>query len=340
MVSIIGHFSKKLDLKKFNSSLQLRKNVLSCGMHHDQLKAYVAPENLEADLELEIQRKINQGQRLKIEHQLGQVFIVSGPELQPIFSHSTWKDPSQHNYKSISDAVKILRAHGALWAIHSENLHRRSLLIQEQLPKVKKVIQDFNKPLPERNLGGWLLVDENQLWISPQTTSPFSKGMIQWNETKAAPSRAYLKLWEFFAKENIYPKPGEKCIDLGSSPGGWTWVLDQLNCEIFSVDKAPLVDTLKAKPNITSIKKDAFTLKPNDIGKIDWLFSDIICYPNKLLELVHLWLDSNLVRNFVCTIKFQGETDFETMDQFLKIPGSKIQHLSVNKHEVTWSLIR
>jgi 23S rRNA (cytidine2498-2'-O)-methyltransferase len=41
-------------------------------------------------------------------------------------------------------------------------------------------------------------------------------------------------------------------------------------------------------------------------------------------------------RRFVCTIKFQGETDFETMRAFAGIPGSRLMHLNANKHELTW----
>jgi len=44
------------------------------------------------------------------------------------------------------------------------------------------------------------------------------------------------------------------------------------------------------------------------------------------------------VRNFVCTIKFQGETDHETARAFAAIPGSTVLHLHNNKHELTFLL--
>ena len=72
------------------------------------------------------------------------------------------------------------------------------------------------------------------------------------------------------------------------------------------------------------------------VGAKDWLFSDIICYPHKLLELVNRWRESGLVQNYACTIKFQAPTDFDTMFKFMEIPGSRVIHLSCNKHEVTW----
>ena len=41
-------------------------------------------------------------------------------------------------------------------------------------------------------------------------------------------------------------------------------------------------------------------------------------------------------RRFVCTLKFQGETDYATAARFAAIPGSVLRHLYHNKHELTW----
>jgi 23S rRNA (cytidine2498-2'-O)-methyltransferase len=81
-------------------------------------------------------------------------------------------------------------------------------------------------------------------------------------------------------------------------------------------------------------------MAPADIGAVDWLFSDIICYPSRLLGLVRRWLDAGLACNFVCTLKFQGETDHETARAFAAIPGAQLFHLHHNKHELTFALLR
>ena len=49
-------------------------------------------------------------------------------------------------------------------------------------------------------------------------------------------------------------------------------------------------------------------------------------------------MEAGKVRNFVCTLKYQAETDWEATLKFLEIPGSQIVHLHHNKHEVTWFL--
>jgi 23S rRNA (cytidine2498-2'-O)-methyltransferase len=83
-------------------------------------------------------------------------------------------------------------------------------------------------------------------------------------------------------------------------------------------------------------RQSAFALAPAEIGPVDWLFSDVICYPRRLLGLIATWLASGLAKRFVCTLKFQGETDHEVAEAFKAVPGSRLMHLSYNKHELTW----
>jgi len=136
--------------------------------------------------------------------------------------------------------------------------------------------------------------------------------------------------------DTILPGPGSRCVDAGACPGGWTWVLDLLGANVTAIDRSELAPGLMAKPNIRFMKHDAFTLKPEDFGPTDWVCSDVICYPPRLLEWVEKWLQSGLCANFICTIKMQGAADHETTKRFAEIPGSSIVHLGANKHELTW----
>ena len=90
---------------------------------------------------------------------------------------------------------------------------------------------------------------------------------------------------------------------------------------MIAVDKAPLDAKVMAMPGVQWRGESAFALEPASVGPVDWLFSDIVCYPDRLLRLVEKWRASGLVRNFVCTIKFQGETDHESAAAFAAIPG-------------------
>ena len=182
---------------------------------------------------------------------------------------------------SIGDAVRQLRAHpaqlGALFPGPSppRRAHRRA-----SCPRSRRSRWSSATPAPTAPLGSWTLLDPGTLLAAPSCTSPFPNGEVSFVEDRQAPpSRAYLKLWEVFTLFGEQPLPGERCLDLGSSPGGWTWVLQRLGAHVISVDKAPLDPRIAALPWVEVRRESAFALDPKGIGGIDWLFSDVVCYP-------------------------------------------------------------
>lgn len=300
---------------------------------HDALYGYTAHPDFVDELARELQMQTNESPL-----QIGRIFFTP-QKLQPLWCHNHLRNVETHTFQSISEAQKILKAKAKFWHLHPGNAVRRSKLIQDGLPKWKIKPLSFLGTLPTIPLGTWTLKDENTLLLSADCSSVFPDGEMIFAENKTEPpSRAYLKLWEFFTLHQVAPKKGSTCIDLGSAPGGWTWVLDTLDTKIWSVDKADL-ELKKPSAHITKITKDAFAVKPESIGPVDWLCSDLICYPDRLYDLVQEWRQSGLVKNFVCTIKFQGDTDYRALERFKAIPGSSLQHLWWNKHEVTWSLL-
>lgn len=150
------------------------------------------------------------------------------------------------------------------------------------------------------------------------------------------PNRAYLKLWEVFATQNFKIKPDDCAIEIGAAPGGWSWVLSQYFKKVYTFDRADLAPQVKKIKNINHIIGDAFKIDPDEYSDCTWFFSDLICTPEKILETIEFWLGKSRVKNFVCTIKFKGDTPFEVIDKLLKIPDSNIVRLYHNKNEVTW----
>lgn len=297
--------------------------------------AYLSFENFSKELDTELDSKL--GSKIRNKRAISDRLFVSETLQNPVWAQQIWYGCEVLEINSIGDAVKELKSRGKWWALYSFEHHRRAQLIQDQLPKFKMPPLQFLGDLPSLPMGAWTLLEKNKILLASKTSSRFPLGAIQFNEDKVTPpSRAYLKLWELFTVHGYRPAKGSLCLDLGSCPGGWTWVLQQVGARVLSVDKASLDPKIMKLPNIEYLKKDAFALRPTEIGKVDWLFSDIICYPPRLLELVEEWRQSGLCENFVCTIKFQGSTDWKTMENFLKIPNSRILHLYHNKHEVTW----
>lgn len=263
--------------------------------------------------------------------------VISHNVVDSHWAQNIWHNPERISIGSVSDAAKKLKAIQRNWALYSTNNHRRAQLIQEQLPHVSAKPLSFLSPVPSAALGSWTLLDEKTVLASPYCSSAFPNGEVKFKEDKTnPPSRAYLKLWEAFTVYGAYPKKGERVLEVGACPGGWTWVLNNLEADITAVDRSPLAPALMKQSNIKFQKGDAFSILPKTHGNFDWIFSDLACYPDKLYTWVKEWLDSGQVKNLICTLKFQGKTNYGAISSFKKIPGSKLVHLYENKHELTW----
>lgn len=294
---------------------------------------YLAPEGFEAELRHEL------GDSVVLEH--GRLLLASGPARACAWAQNVWHDVQRIPVASIGEGAKALKAIQRNWWPYAPGLHRRTALLVEKLPKVSAKPLSFGQAAPTAPLGSFTWADEGTLLAAPHCSSPFPNGECHLVEDRVGPpSRAYLKLWDAFTVLGRAPGPGETCLDLGACPGGWTWVLANLGAKVTAVDKAPLDPKVAAMPGVSIRQESAFGLDPASVGPVDWLFSDIICYPERLLRLVRTWLDKGQVANFVCTIKFQGDTDHATAQAFAAIPGSRVLHLFHNKHELTWVLLK
>jgi 23S rRNA (cytidine2498-2'-O)-methyltransferase len=289
---------------------------------------YLAAQGFDAELRVELQDVV-------AAH--GRLMLVNGPPQLAAWAANIWHDPVRLEIGSIAEGAKALRAMQRNWAPYSFHLHRRTSLIQAKLPYVSAKPLVFPAPAPTAPLGSWTLLDEHTILASPHCSSHFPNGEAAFVENKQAPpNRAYLKLWEALTIIGQRPDQGSLCLDLGASPGGWSWVLHSLGARVISIDKAPLAPSVASLPGIEYRPVSAFALEPEEVGPVDWLFCDVACYPTRLLKLVERWLASGRARNFVCTLKFQGETDHATARKFAAKPGSRLIHLHHNKHELTW----
>lgn len=297
--------------------------------------AYLVADGFEAQAREELRR---QGVKPRAAH--GRLLIADGPAAPSAWAANIWHDCVELPVPSIGAASKALRDIQRNWAMYAPLHHRRAALIQERLPHVSAKPVAFPAAAPTAPLGSWTLLAPDRLLASATCSSPFANGEVEFVEDKAGPpNRAYLKLWEALVRLRRWPQPGERCLDLGASPGGWTWVLAKLGASVLAVDKAPLDPRIAAMPGVEWRGESAFALEPASVGPLDWLFSDVICYPARLLRLVEYWRAAGLARNYVCTIKFQGETDHDTAAAFAAIPGAVVLHLHHNKHELTFALV-
>ena len=266
-----------------------------------------------------------------------QLVLSCALPIKSLWSINTWHNPKILTIDSINDGAKQLKEIQRNWCLYSYQFHRRAKLIQEKLPYLSAKPLRFPCALPTSPIGSWALLTENQILASSKCSSFFKNGKILFEENKEAPpSRAYLKLYESLTRIEKFPQPGDFCIDAGGSPGGWTWVIQKLGARVLSIDRSPLDAKIASLPNVEHHKGDVFSIKPSDYDKVDWLFSDIICFPEKLFDWISLWFESKKCKNFICTIKFQGTPNYSFARKFLEFEGSQVVHLYNNKHELTF----
>lgn len=254
------------------------------------------------------------------------------------FAQDIWLEPQIVSFHSISEAVKILRQAGKYWYLHPLENVRRSRLIEEQLRQYSPLMQHF--PLREAipTLGVFSLLDKTTLVFSAKRLKKWPQGNCYFVEDKInPPNRAYLKLWEALTLLEDYPKAGETALDLGASPGGWTYVMQSLGTQVTAVDKAPLDPKIAKLPRITCLQQSAFAIEPARLSEsFDWVLSDIACYPERAYTLITKWIASGKAKQMIFTIKLQGEIDLSVIKQFQAIPNSYTTNMFYNKHEVTF----
>lgn len=254
----------------------------------------------------------------------------------PVWSHNTWLNPEIIKINSINDAIKKLKERNRNWVMYPYKEIRRGTLIEEGLPYVSKKPIRFPSPPPKGKLGSFTLIDKDTILAASDCTSAFANGEAVFEEFKIGPpSRAYLKLWEAFTILGEAPVKGQRCLDAGACPGGWSWVLDNFGVNIVAIDRSPLDPSVAASPNIEFKKGDALAMGPEELGSFDWVLSDVICFPERLLEWVQMWINSGAATNILVTIKFRGE-QYEVIREFRKLKPVFLRHLSVNKNEVTF----
>ena len=284
----------------------------------------------------ELQRRAAAADRAPPQELAPGMWFIEGPALAVAFVANVWFDPHTADIPSIGQAAQLLRQHGPYWAASGDQLHRRQQLIAEKLLayRLKNLSLPLNKPL--KSLGAFTLLDKHRMLFAAQTQRPFANGHAPLAyDHQGPPSRAYSKIIEAFLLLGHTPQVGERAMDLGGCPGAWTYTMANLGAEVVGVDKAPFDPAVIAMPGVTTLQQSAFALEPHD-WQIDWLCSDIICYPDRLLRLIDNWQQAGYTKRFIITVKLQGETDFAALEQFQALPNSQLLHLSHNKHEVTW----
>lgn len=133
----------------------------------------------------------------------------------------------------------------------------------------------------------------------------FGGGQRRMADDPRAPSRSYLKVEEAYRVLGEAPAEGQRVVDLGAAPGGWSFSAAQRGARVLAVDNGPLKGGAAGHPLIEHREEDAFKTAP---APADWLFCDLLEDPREVLPLLRRWLEAGACRRFVVNLKF-GRSD-------------------------------
>ena len=155
-----------------------------------------------------------------------------------------------------------------------------------------------------------IIIDEpNRWWIANKTAQQsydyWPGGVPEFPIPDVVLSRAYLKIAEAFAWANLQIQPGEKIVEIGSSPGGaCQWLLDQ-GAIVTGIDPAEMDERILKHSNFTHWQSRSLQLKRKLFRPFRILVCDANVAPKYTLDTVEnivLYPTINL-RALVLTIK-------------------------------------
>lgn len=160
---------------------------------------------------------------------------------------------------------------------------------------------------------GFAEADNNAMW---------PMGIPRLKFPRSAPSRSTLKLeeaWHHFIPREQWDErlaAGMTAVDLGASPGGWTWQLVNRDMEVMAVDNGPMNETLLESGLVGHYRADGFAFRPK--RPVDWMVCDIVEKPARNAALLETWVGEGLCREAVVNLKLPMKQRYAEVKRLLE----------------------
>jgi 23S rRNA (cytidine2498-2'-O)-methyltransferase len=236
--------------------------------------------------------------------------------------------PENDRVTPIVAAAKALgRSFAALWIETPDTNDGKSLasLIKPLTPHLEKALRKagvtFDDPAAESRLHVFF-VGGRACYVGTAAvanSSPWPMGIVRLRMPSAAPSRSTLKLAEAlleFLDEKERAKrlaPGMTAVDLGASPGGWSWQLVQRGLMVLAVDNGPMDAALLDSGQVKHRRDDGFHYRPAE--PVDWMVCDMVESPSKIARLAAKWFNEGWCRESIFNLKLPMKKRWEEVER-------------------------
>ncbi len=135
-----------------------------------------------------------------------------------------------------------------------------------------------------------VLVEPNEWWFgwhrasTVETCWPGGVPGIDWPENMI--SRTYLKMVESLLWSELPVQAGNRCVEIGSAPGGSCQALLDRGCVVTGIDPAEMNPILLAHPKFTHVRAKAKDVKRSLFQGFRWLMADANVAPKYTLDTV------------------------------------------------------
>ncbi len=159
--------------------------------------------------------------------------------------------------------------------------------------------------------------------------SALEGGIRRLRMPREAPSRSTLKLEEAllqFVPKDQWPtrlRPGVRAVDLGASPGGWTWQMVQHGVRVIAIDNGKMDEALMATGLVEHLRVDGFTYRPDK--RVDWLLCDMVEKPTRVAKLLAQWLERGWCREAIINLKLPMKRRYGILAECLQVIAEPMQ---------------
>ncbi|MFW2374790.1 MAG: 23S rRNA (cytidine(2498)-2'-O)-methyltransferase RlmM [Gammaproteobacteria bacterium] len=192
----------------------------------------------------------------------------------------------------------------------------------------------IDKTSPWRLHGFFLSSSAVYLGLSHiHNSSPQLMGIPRLRMPKNAPSRSTLKLEEAFktmldeSEQLRYLQNGMSAVDLGASPGGWTWQLVQRSMMVVAIDNGPMDQALMDSGQVQHIKADGFKYRPEK--PVDWLVCDMVERPLHISRMISRWLVEGHCRHTAFNLKLPMKQRYDIVQQCRELIEAKLDQAGI-----------
>ena len=142
-------------------------------------------------------------------------------------------------------------------------------------------------------------------------------------------------------------QPGMTAVDLGASPGGWSWQLVHRGLMVTAVDNGAMDPRLLESGQVKHRRADGLDFRPAD--PVDWMVCDIVESPSRIARVAAKWVAEGWCRETIFNLKLPMKKRWEEVvrcreiiDEVLGGSGYflRMKQLYHDREEVTAHLAR